>query len=82
MVLSSSRRGKYPVGIYWRESRQRFIVKMGKKNIGETKTIEEGFTIYKEAKEKRYKQLAEKYKNVLSRKAYEALTTRTIEFND
>ena len=55
---------------------------MGKKNIGETKTIEEGFTIYKEAKEKRYKQLAEKYKNVLSRKAYEALTTRTIEFND
>ena len=60
MVLSSSRRGKYPVGI-------------------ESSTLEEGFAIYKEAKEKR---LAEKYKSVLSRKAYEALITRTIEFND
>lgn len=82
MVLSSNRRGKYPIGIYWRESRQRFIVKIGKKNIGETKTIEEGFAIYKKAKEKRYKQLAEKYKSVLSHQAYEALTTRTIEFDD
>lgn len=82
MVLSSGRRGDYPVGVYWKESRQRFIIKMGKKNIGETRTVEEGFAIYKEMKEKRYKQLAEKYKRVLTYQAYRALSSRTIEFTD
>lgn len=58
----------------------------GKKNkhfhLGNFETIDEAFNTYKEAKERNIKERAEKYKNVINNRAYNALIDYKIEITD
>lgn len=77
-------RGKYPLGVHY--SRGRFGAKMyinGKQiYIGYFNTPEEAFYAYKEAKENHAKELAEKWKDKIDPRAYEALMNYEVDIDD
>lgn len=70
-------RGSYPTGVYINSARNRYIsyITIYSKTIhlGTFDTIEEAFNEYKEAKEGYLKDLADKYKNIIPKKLYNAL---------
>lgn len=79
-----SKRGQYPVGVYWSKSESKFraqlSVKRGKRiMLGSYNTHQEAFSIYKIAKEAHIKSLAEKYKHQLDQRVYDFLVTYTVK---
>lgn len=84
-------RGKYPIGVYYKKKNKKYIAQCseiqsnGKKSqthLGLFNTPEEAFNAYKEYKEKVIKQVADKYKDVIPNKLYEALYKWEVEIND
>lgn len=79
-------RGEYPMGVYFRKDRGYFDAKCnidGKQiHLGCFKTAEDAFYAYKEFKEKRIKELADKYKKYLPEKTYDALYNWKIKITD
>ena len=53
-----------------------------KKHLGTFKTIEEAFQAYKKENEKCLKEYADKYKNKLPKKVYDALYSYKVDIND
>jgi hypothetical protein len=83
------RRGKYPIGVCFNKGSRSFVAQMSDrqdkgldKYLGSFPTVEEAFACYKAAKEARIKSLAEKWKDQIDRRAYEALMARTVEWDD
>ena len=70
-------RGKYPTGVTWRERNKKWqarITTEGKQHsLGMFLNIEDALYAYKIAREKEAKRLAEKYKNSIENRAYDAL---------
>ena len=58
------------------------IKKSKPKFIGRYDTIEEAFLNYKQFKENNIKQTADKYKDLIPQKLYEALYKYEVEIND
>ena len=83
-VKRDKSRGKYPIGIT--EGKYSYQVRMnigGKViHLGNFNTIEESFNCYKENKEAYIKEMAEKYKNKIPMKLYEAMINYKVEIND
>ena len=85
-ALTSRRRerGDLPIGVRIKEGAIIAQINyMGsKKHLGTFKTIEEAFQAYKKEKEKCLKEYADKYKNKLPKKVYDALYSYKVDIND
>lgn len=89
LVLTSrkSLRGDYPIGVYKQPSCNRFSASVsdltGKsKYLGLFLTIEDAFNTYKQEKESIIKILAEKWKDEIDQRVYDALLKYEVDIND
>ncbi len=86
IVLTGRRhcRGDYPIGVSKKGSS--YIAQINymgsKKHLGSFTTVEEAFNAYKKAKEKCLKEYADKFKDVIDEKVYEALYSYSVEITD
>ena len=80
------RRGECPIGVSFIKAKQKFSVSLaydGKnKTIGHFDNPLEAFNAYKKAKELRIKELADKWKEQLEPRVYEALYNYKVEITD
>ena len=81
---SKSKRGEYPIGVI--KTKNRYIAVIGhekrKIHIGSFLTINEAFIAYKNFKEKCIKEVADKYKDQITAKTYQALYNYKVEITD
>ena len=88
MVLSRSSRGVYPSGVCFRKQQPRrpycATIRRGGvvTTLGSYATVEEAFQTYKEAKEAYIKEVANKWKDQIDPRVYEALMNWEIEITD
>jgi len=84
IVKSDKIRGKYPIGVC--RQGEKYLAQLhieGKTTyLGIFNTPEEAFATYKKAKEKRVRQLANKWKKKISIKIYQALMNYRVEITD
>ena len=90
-VKNDSRRGKYPIGVYYNKECNKFQAscrilnnsgKQIKKNLGLYNTPEETFQAYKIFKEQYIKEVADEYKNLIPQDLYEAMYRWKVEITD
>lgn len=70
----------HPVGVCVRKGR--YIAQLRDTHLGVFNSQEEAFFAYKEAKEKRIKEIADKWKEQLEPRVYEALYNYKVEITD
>ena len=79
-------RGKYPVGVYYRKDIKRFVSHIHQKssniNLGHYDCPNEAFLVYKKAKEDYIKEIANKWKDQIDRRVYEAMINHEVEITD
>lgn len=85
-VKRDAKRGDLPIGVAYFKRDKKYmasICKFGKQHyLGLYNTSEEAFEVYKQAKEKYIKEVAEKYKNEIPQRLYEALHKWKVEITD
>lgn len=85
---TDKKRGKYPIGVHHHSRNKKYCAqcKIGggkpQKYLGSFNTPEEAFVAYKIFKENYIKKIADKYKDVLEEKVYDALYNYKVEIND
>lgn len=85
---SKKSRGKLPMGVDKQPSKDgfRYIARASfennRKSLGMRSTAEEAFDLYKVAKESKARELAEKYRDQIDPRAYEALLNYKVEITD
>lgn len=86
MTNNKSVRGELPQGVTWNCTKTRYRARLQKPtgwvSLGTHDTPEKAFQAYKLAKEAYVKEVANKWKDQLAPKVYEALMNWTIEIND
>ena len=86
IISANAARGELPVGVYYEKDTGKLKVRVsidGKtKHIGRYTCKLEAFNAYKQAKENHIKKVADKYKDVIDPRVYEALYTWTISIDD
>ena len=87
LTKRDNQRGDFPVGVSWDKSTKKFQANCNKgggkqQYLGLFSTPQEAFQAYKEHKEAYIKSLAEKYKDQLDPRAYEALLNYQVEVTD
>ena len=80
-------RGEYLIGVCWHNTNKAFVAKVNKNKgnpewLGSFNTEIEAFNAYKQSKESYIKELADKYKDILDPRAYEALYNYTVDIDD
>ena len=80
-------RGKYLIGVCWHETNKAFISRVNKnkgkqEHLGYFKTEIEAFNAYKQAKEAFIKEQANRWKDKIDPRAYEALMNYQVEITD
>ena len=80
-------RGKYLIGVCWHKTNKAFISRVNKnkgkqEHLGYFKTEIEAFNAYKQAKEAFIKEQANRWKDKIDPRAYEALMNYTVEITD
>lgn len=73
-------RGGYPIGVS--KDNNKFKATLRKTNLGRYLTPEEAFQAYKIAKEKYIKEVADKWKDLIDLKVYEAMYNYKVEITD
>lgn len=87
-ALPSSKkvRGGLPQGVIWNCTKTRYRARIQRKDkwesLGSYATPEEAFYVYKPAKERHIRSLAEKYKDQIDSRVYNALMNWTIKITD
>lgn len=89
-IKNDANRGNYPIGVTFKKSTGRYTSYYNKVINGEYKRIHlgyfsnptEAFYIYKNAKEKYIKEMAEEYKDRIPQKLYEAMYKYEVEITD
>ena len=85
-ALGRATRGEFPVGVHYEKSRgkfQAYIRVYGKrKHLGRFDTPEEAFNTYKQAKEAYIKEVANKWKDKIDQRVYEALMNWVVSIDD
>jgi hypothetical protein len=86
-IKNTKKRSELPVGVYKDKQRNKFYSNLKIKDkktiiLGRHNTVEETFNIYKKAKEKHIKEVAEEYKDRIPIKLYEAMCNYKIEITD
>jgi len=80
------RRGKYPKGVSYKQKINKYIAQYQKDgvvtHIGTFNTPEEAFQAYKEVKENYIKQKADKWKDQIDPRVYEAIYNYQVEITD
>lgn len=86
-IKSDKARGEYPIGVYYYKQTNRFKAQCNngyknRINLGYYNTLEEAFNSYKTYKENLIKEVANKYKELIPTKLYQAMINYEIEIND
>jgi hypothetical protein len=83
-VSKKSQRGNYPLGSCMDGNKIKTVVNIDGKcvNLGRHTDVKEAFNAYKIAKEQNIKNVANKFKNQITPKCYDALMNWTIDIND
>ena len=87
LVTRYNNRGKYLIGVSWDKTNKAFKAQVCKnkgkqEKLGYYNTEIGAHLAYKEAKESYLKELADKYKDLLDPRAYEALYNYTVDIDD
>lgn len=86
LITQKRGRGSLPIGVYLNKRTGAYMgrvnVNCKMKNLGTTKTIIEAFQLYKNEKEKIIKDLAKKYRGLISDQAYLALMNYKVSITD
>ena len=80
-------RGKYLIGVCWHNTKKAFMAQASRNKgkpewLGSFKTELEAFNAYKQAKETFIKELADKWKDKIDPRAYEALMNYEVSIDD
>lgn len=86
LTKANSRRGDYPIGVSWHSQHEKFMacLRQDKKtrHLGYFHCPTKAFYAYKVAKERYLKVLAERHKDVIDPRCYEALHLYEVEITD
>ena len=82
LVKHDKGRGNYSLGVDYHKSRKQFRARCSDKHLGWFNTEIEAFNAYKTAKEYYIKSLANKWKDQIDPKVYEALMKYEVEITD
>ena len=87
LVKSTASRGEHLIGVNWDKTKKAFKARVNKnkgkqEHLGYFKTELEAFNAYKKAKEAFVKEQANKWKDKIDERAYEALMAYTVEITD
>jgi hypothetical protein len=86
LTKANSKRGDYPIGVSWHSQHNKFMACLRENNktrhLGYFNCPTEAFKAYKKAKEKYLKVLADKYKDVIDPRCYDALYKYEVEITD
>ena len=87
LIKCTASRGEHLVGVYWCKTAKAFVARVnrnkgGSEHLGLFKTEIEAFNAYKTAKEAFVKEQANKWKDRIDDRAYEALMNYTVEITD
>jgi hypothetical protein len=75
-------RGKYPIGVSLHRQSNKFKARMGKVYLGLFNTERLAFQAYKTAKEQYIKEIADKWKDQIDPRVYQALINYQVEITD
>ena len=83
-VTNGNNRGEYPIGVNSSKNKFKAELKINSKNIhlGVFDTPKEAFQAYKRAKEKHIKDMADKWRDKITPKVYEAMYNYKVEITD
>ena len=83
-LIKVNRNKEFPLGVLKNNNRfSAFIVRNQKtKNLGRYSTPEEAFQVYKDAKEQYIKEVADKWKDKIDSKVYQAMYNYKVEITD
>ena len=81
---TNTKRGKYPIGVHFKKNKYHVQIQKYKQVIylGTYDTPEEAFMVYKTAKENHIKEMADKYKDLIPKKLYDAMYEYEVEWED
>ena len=87
LTKSTASRGEYLIGVHWSKTNKAFVAQVrgnkGKQeHLGFFNTELEAFNAYKQAKETFVKELANKWKGEIDKRAYHALINYKVEITD
>lgn len=83
LLQSSKARGDYPIGVSFNgKYKAYFRVNSRGKYVGTYDTVQEAFDAYKNAKEGRVKEMAEKYRLIVDERVYYALVQWSVSIDD
>ena len=87
LIKRESLRGEYLIGVYWHKTNKAFVARVAKNKgkqeyLGSFKTELEAFNAYKEAKEAFVKEQANKWKDKIDPRAYNALMSYEVSIDD
>ena len=87
LVKRDKKRGEHLIGVYWHKKGQAFVAQVNRNKgkqeyLGSFKTELEAFNAYKQAKESFIKEQANKWKDQIDIRAYEALMNYQVEITD
>ena len=87
LVKREALRGEHLIGVCWHKKANAFVARVNKnkgkpKHLGYFKTEIEAFNAYKQAKESFVKEQANKWKDQIDERAYNALMNYTVEITD
>jgi len=79
-------RGEYPVGVCFHKPLNKYVSKLSaygrSRNLGYFSSVSEAFYVYKEAKETHIKEVANKWKDQIDQRVYEALMNWEVDITD
>lgn len=81
-IKRKQERGILPIGVTYTKNKTKFIAIINKKSMGVFESSEEAFKAYKTAKEIRIKENADKWKEQIADKIYQALMNYQVEITD
>ena len=82
LVKHDKGRGDYLLGVDYHKNRKQFRARCSDKHLGWFNTELEAFYVYKEAKESYIKEVANKWKDQIDPRVYEALMNYQVEITD
>ena len=85
-TFNNINRGELPLGVGYTKNKKKYVSQLSKgvlsKHLGTFSTPEEAFQAYKIAKESYIKEVADKWKDLISEQVYEAMYNYKVEITD
>lgn len=81
LTKTNAKRGEYPIGVRV-NIKGFFVARVNSRHVGTFITVEEAFQAYKTAKERCIKEVADKWKELITEECYQALNNYKVEITD